>query len=183
MGKLCNWLLFGLSSNDICGGIYNSSLYEDSFFVISKDGFQGYTSSQGFKELSNLTTLVQNCNLYVLTKSDEAEMERSEVLKMSRFYEMVHDKKSIGMPVRKLSAKSDFVSNEKELIEKWPIIQAYGLDMVGGGFFTMKHNFKLVREELNSVYKDYDAFTKYRTVNEEIIRLNTHFFDNFFLFN
>jgi len=39
MGKLSNWLLFGLSSNDICGGIHNSSLYEDSFFVISKDGF------------------------------------------------------------------------------------------------------------------------------------------------
>lgn len=55
--------------------------------------------------------------------------------------------------------------------------------MVGGGFFTMKHNFKLVREELNLVYKDYDAFTKYRTVSEEIIRLNTHYFDNFYNFN
>ena len=55
--------------------------------------------------------------------------------------------------------------------------------MVGGGFFTMKHVFKLIREELNTVYKDYDAFTKYRTVNEEIIRLNTHYFDNFYNFN
>jgi len=55
--------------------------------------------------------------------------------------------------------------------------------MVGGGFFTMKHMFKLVREELNSIYKDYDAFTKYRAVNEEIIRLNTHYFDNFYNFN
>jgi hypothetical protein len=118
-----------------------------------------------------------------LTKSDEADMERSEVLKMSRFYEMVHDKKSIGMPVRRINPKSDFVNNEKEIIEKWPIIQAYGLDMVGGGFFTMKHMFKLVRDELNSIYKDYDAFTKYRAVNEEIIRLNTHYFDNFYNFN
>ena len=41
---------------------------------------------------------------------------------MSRFYEMVHDKKSIGMPVRRISPKSDFVTNEKEIIEKWPII-------------------------------------------------------------
>ena len=122
MKKLCNWLLFGLSSNDICGGLHNSSMYSDSFFIISKDGFQGYTNSEGFKELSNLTTLIQNCNLYVLTKSDENDTEKSEVIKMSRFYEMVHDKKSIGMPVRKLNPKADFSNSEMELIEKWPII-------------------------------------------------------------
>ena len=183
MKKLCNWLLFGLSSNDICGGLHDSSLYEDSFFIISKDGFQGYTGAKGFKELSNFTTLVANCNLYVMTKSDENDAERSEVIKVSRFFEMVHDKKTIGMPVRKLNPKSDFSNSEAELIEKWPIVQAYGLDMVGGGFFTMKHQFRLIREELNTIYKDYDAFTKYRSVNEEIIRLNTHYFDNFYNFN
>jgi hypothetical protein len=41
---------------------------------------------------------------------------------MSRFYEMIHDKKSIGMPVRRLNPTKDFVSSEKEIIEKWPII-------------------------------------------------------------
>ena len=44
MTKLCNWLLFGLSSNDICGGLHNSDVFADSFFVISKDGFQAYTT-------------------------------------------------------------------------------------------------------------------------------------------
>ena len=39
MTKLCNWLIFGLSSNDICGGLHNSDVYADSFFVVSKDGF------------------------------------------------------------------------------------------------------------------------------------------------
>lgn len=48
-------------------------------------------------------------------------MEKQEVLKMSKFYEMIHDKKAIGMPVRELTAK-DLSNNETELIEKWPII-------------------------------------------------------------
>jgi hypothetical protein len=40
------------------------------------------------------------------------DMEKSEVLKVSRFFEMVHDKKTIGMPCRKLRPASDFVSSE-----------------------------------------------------------------------
>lgn len=44
MTKLCNWLMFGLSSNDICGGLHDCDIFADSFFVISKDGFQGYTT-------------------------------------------------------------------------------------------------------------------------------------------
>ena len=39
----------------------------------------------------------------------------------------------------------DLVSSEMNLVEKWPIIQAYGLDIVGGGFFTMKHKFTNIR--------------------------------------
>jgi hypothetical protein len=38
MKKLTNWLLFGLSANDISGAMHDYC-YHDSFFVISKDGF------------------------------------------------------------------------------------------------------------------------------------------------
>ena len=34
---------------------------------------------------------------------------------------MVHDKKSIGMPVRKL-AVSDYLTSEAQVVEKWPMI-------------------------------------------------------------
>jgi hypothetical protein len=39
-------------------------------------------------------------------------MEKQEVIKVSRFYEMVHDKKVVGMPCRKLRFLKDFVSSE-----------------------------------------------------------------------
>ena len=95
---------------------------------------------------------------------------------------MVHDKKKVGMPARRLKEFLDYTT-ELQMVEKWPMIQAYGLDIVGGGFFTMKHNFINVRDELDLLYKEYDAFSKYRIVNEEIERLNSHYFDNFFSFN
>lgn len=47
----------------------------------------------------------------------------------------------------------------------------------------MKHSFKQLREELNQIYLEYDAFSKYRIVNEEIERLNVHYFDNWYNFN
>jgi hypothetical protein len=127
MKKLQNWLLYGLSASDINGSPL-SDAFSDSFVVISKDGFQAYTNSAGFKQhLANLTTLLTNCNVYTITRAEENDSERQEVVKISRFYEMVHDKKVIGMPVRRLTNK-DYVPNEAQMVEKWPIIQAYGLD-------------------------------------------------------
>jgi len=75
MKKLCNWLLFGLSTTDICGSVYKD-IYADCFFVVSKDSFQAYVTSGAFKEFSQLATLLQNCNTYTLTKSDEADTEK-----------------------------------------------------------------------------------------------------------
>ena len=109
-----------MSSSDILGSTPNDC-YSESFFVISKDSFQAFTNSSGFKELSNLITLLTNCNIYTITRADENEPERQEVIKVAKFYEMVHDKRIIGMPVRKLT-NNDYVPNEQQLIEKWPLI-------------------------------------------------------------
>ena len=103
MKKLQNWLLYGLSSSDINGSPL-SDAFNDTFVVVSRDSFQAYTNSSGFKQhLSSLTTLLTNCNLYTITGADENDSERQEVIKVSRFYEMVHDKRTVGMPVRRLT--------------------------------------------------------------------------------
>jgi len=41
---------------------------------------------------------------------------------------MVHDKPTVGLPVREVTDDDKRFSEEKQLIETWPIIQAYGLD-------------------------------------------------------
>ena len=76
MKKLQNWLLYGLSASDINGSPL-SDAFNDSFVVVSKDSFQAYTNSSGFKQhLSTSTTLLTNCNIYTITKADESDTER-----------------------------------------------------------------------------------------------------------
>ena len=82
-----------------------------------------------------------------MSKSEEENNEWAEVTKIGKFYEFVHDKNIIGLP----AYRSEDVSDIKT-IEKWPLCQAYGLDIVGGGFFTMKHKVRNIFEELNGIY-------------------------------
>lgn len=49
------------------------------------------------------------------------------MLKIAKFYELLHDKGAIGMAVQEpidLSLKGQ----ETRIVESWPLIQAYGLD-------------------------------------------------------
>jgi hypothetical protein len=65
---------------------------------------------------------VQNLNVYTITKSDENDSEKQEVIKVTKFFEMVHDKKVVGMPVRKIVPGEDVLTSEVNLVEKWPLI-------------------------------------------------------------
>ncbi len=76
MKKLQNWLLYGLSASDINGSPL-SDAFNDTFVVVSRDSFQAFTNTAGFKQhLSTLTTLLTNCNIYTITRADESDTER-----------------------------------------------------------------------------------------------------------
>lgn len=47
MTKLCNWLLFGLSSSDIHGSTPDFE-FDDTVIVLSKNAMQVYTSHAGY---------------------------------------------------------------------------------------------------------------------------------------
>ena len=98
--------------------------------------------------------------------------------KIAKFYELMHDKPKIGMPAKKLGPNDTF-SNEIIMIEKWPLCQAYGLDLVGNGFFTMKHQVVNLRDDLDIVYAEYDSFAYKRLVFDEIEKFGHHYYDNF----
>ena len=49
------------------------------------------------------------------------------MLKISKFYEYIHDKSVVGMPVRKIGPESS-AKSEAEIVEQWPLVQAFGLD-------------------------------------------------------
>jgi len=47
----------------------------------------------------------------------------------------------------------------------------------------MKHKFTNLRDTLSHVYKEFDSFSIFRVVFDEIDRLGHAYFDNFFKFN
>ncbi len=74
-----------------------------------------------------MITLVSNCTIYVVTPQDQANQETLEVLKVSKFYEFVHDKPIVGMTVQS-PVDMQLQGQETRIVESWPLIQAYGLD-------------------------------------------------------
>lgn len=110
MKKLQNWLLNGLSGSDVLG-VAPNDVFDDCFFVIAVDSLYIYSSSRAFYRLSYLSTLVTNCSLFCISKSEEENQELAEVLKISRFWEFVHDKRNLGVPSRAL-AREDMETSE-----------------------------------------------------------------------
>jgi hypothetical protein len=47
----------------------------------------------------------------------------------------------------------------------------------------MKHKFHNLRDDLVRIYSEYDSFSVFRIVYDEIDRFNVHYYDNFFAFN
>ena len=82
MKKLKNWLLHGLSAKDIEGPGPNSN-FDDTVVCVSKDSFSAFTSGKGFRQLQALATLVSNCSVYCMTKQEEEDPDKSEVLKVA----------------------------------------------------------------------------------------------------
>jgi hypothetical protein len=88
MKKFENWLLNGYSGFDVDNSPLDDK-FSDTFCVISKDSFQAYTTPKGYLELSRLSALLTNRNIYCLTSAEEAEQELNEVKKIAKFYEFI----------------------------------------------------------------------------------------------
>ncbi len=63
----------------------------------------------------------------MLTDEGQHNQERQEVIKIAKFYELVHDKGVIGLPTQ-LPLDASLKGQETRIVESWPLIQAYGLD-------------------------------------------------------
>ena len=67
------------------------------------------------------------------SKLEETNNEYIQMVKITKFFERTFGRKRIGVPLRR-KEKNNILE-----VEKWPLISAYGLDLLGEGFFTLKH--------------------------------------------
>lgn len=78
---------------------------------------------------------------------------------MREFYRFIHHHHSVGVA---LDPKQ---SQDVNSIEKWPIISAYAIDGIGGGFFTQLHNTVNITHVINErVYSFFDGMARKHAV-------------------
>jgi hypothetical protein len=103
--------------------------------IIRKQSIFIYSNLETKSYLRNIISKVNDIDvdLFFPTKTEQENTEILQILKISKFYENISNCKNVGIPL-KIREKVNIIE-----LEKWPLINSYGLDLIGCGFFTMKH--------------------------------------------
>ncbi|XP_019718270.1 dynein axonemal assembly factor 9 [Hippocampus comes] len=108
----------------------------------------------------------RNLHLHCMTEAEYEDEEAAEEFKISSFVTMVQDCHRIGVPYSSLGHVQKF---DIFTVEKWPLIQAYALEGIGGGsFFTMKYKLSDMSERLWRLYSRLDSVSLDRLLAEDL---------------
>lgn len=152
--KLANWLLFNHSSNISLEEKLIPTSHEETFLIITKESLFIFSIEENQKELYDLCLgCGVKVSFYFPSKEESNENDLFQNIKISKFIENLHEYKTIGMA---LSMKE---SSNKIEIEKWPLVNAYGIDVLRQGFFTLN--------------KEIIDLSKYLDMNRSYIDMNT----------
>lgn len=122
----------------------------------------------------------KNLHLHCLTVKEYEDEELAEEFKITSFVNMVQDCCRIQVPY---SFQGHVRTFDMFIVEKWPIVQAFALEGIGGGeFFTMKHEMFDASEELWQVYSSLDPVSLEVLITEDLVAFEKQwdsFFSNF----
>jgi hypothetical protein len=109
--------------------------FNETFIIIKENDLFIFSSRDSKNFFYELCTQIEGMNieLYFPNKADEQDSEKIQILKIAKFVEKLSVLKRIGMPLT-VKEKNNIME-----VERWPLIAAYGLDALGEGFFTLKH--------------------------------------------
>ncbi|XP_078227379.1 dynein axonemal assembly factor 9 isoform X4 [Callithrix jacchus] len=115
-----------------------------------------------------------------MTENEYEDEEAAEEFKIASFVDMVRDCSRIGIPY---SSQGHLQIFDMFVVEKWPIVQAFALEGIGGdGFFTMKYELQDVSLNLWNVYNKMDPMSLESLLSEDLVAFEhqwTSFFANF----
>ncbi|XP_024598744.1 uncharacterized protein C20orf194 homolog isoform X2 [Neophocaena asiaeorientalis asiaeorientalis] len=115
-----------------------------------------------------------------MTENEYEDEEAAEEFKIASFVDMVRDCSRIGIPY---SSQGHLQIFDMFVVEKWPIVQAFALEGIGGdGFFTMKYELQDVSLNLWNVYSKMDPMSLETLLSEDLVAFErqwTSFFASF----
>uniref|UniRef100_A0A674I4L3 Dynein axonemal assembly factor 9 n=1 Tax=Terrapene triunguis TaxID=2587831 RepID=A0A674I4L3_9SAUR len=115
-----------------------------------------------------------------LQRENYEDEEAAEEFKIASFVDMVRDCSRIGIPY---SSQGHLQIFDMFIVEKWPVVQAFALEGIGGdGFFTMKYELMDVSMDLWKTYSKMDPVSLEDLLFEDLMTFEhqwTSFFANF----
>nr|CAB3226765.1 uncharacterized protein C20orf194 homolog [Phallusia mammillata] len=137
---------------------------DDVIILIRPSSVSLYCSSVLYNYLLPYVAHWQNLDIFCMGIETEGEVDEDEQeeFKIRSFVQMIKGCKSLGVPYyasRSVHSKLNLDDGlfDKFQVEKWPLIQSYALEGIGGGgFFTMCHEVSNIRSKLLPLYEECD---------------------------
>ncbi|XP_043920017.1 dynein axonemal assembly factor 9 [Protopterus annectens] len=181
--ELANYLLFDLynqKNSEFDRAEYPEEVLDDVILLIKPNSVHLYCNPINYNYLLRYVAHWRNLHFHCMTESEYEDEEAAEEFKVSSFVDMVRDCNRIGIPYCSQGHLQKF---DMFIVEKWPIVQAFALEGIGGGgFFTMKHELSDVSDELWKIYSRMDPVSFESLVMEDLVIFERQwncFFANF----
>eukprot|EP00798_Chlamydomonas_sp_ICE-L_P020573 gene20573-27367_t len=155
-GQCISYIFHGSSSRDAIDNFHLGDDLEDSFICVRPWGISMYANSSATAEnlLEQMGQRTQCMDVFSPTPEEAADPDLVQECKVASFVQMLRGIKTLGIPyVVPGSAPGDVM-----MLEKWPLLQAYGLEDVGrAGFFTQNFQVTDMYAQLQAVYAEHDC--------------------------
>ncbi|XP_062991457.1 dynein axonemal assembly factor 9 isoform X2 [Elgaria multicarinata webbii] len=177
--ELANYLLFGLynQNNEFERSGFPEEVLDDVILLIKPDSVHLYCNPVNYNYLLPYVAFWKNLHFHCLTENEYEDEEAAEEFKISSFVDMVRDCSRIGIP---FSSQGHLQIFDMFIVEKWPIVQAFALEGIGGdGFFTMKYELMDVSVDLWKTYSKMDPVSLESLLYEDLMTFE-HQWSNFF---
>jgi hypothetical protein len=126
---------------------------------IHRKGVKLFAPPSVLKKYGHITSLWDNMTVHTLPEEEfNDDVDAAEEFKIRSFLTMVDEFGTVGVPLSLREGSADVDEFE---IEMWPLVQAYGLEEVGGkgGFFTMHHSVCDISCFLDAIFRQVDGQT------------------------
>ncbi|XP_077394303.1 dynein axonemal assembly factor 9 isoform X2 [Festucalex cinctus] len=144
----------------------SEEMLDDVILLIKAECVHLYCNPLNLGYLLPYVSHWRNLHLYCMTEAEYEDEEAAEEFKISSFVTMVKDCQRIGVPYSSLGHVQKF---DIFMVEKWPLIQAFALEGIGGGsFFTMKYKLSDMSERLWRLYSRLDSVSLDQLLAEDL---------------
>lgn len=166
--KLFNWLFLGLSGRAILTSQFLNEVYSEMVVVVAKSSSNIFVTPEAHALLESYLYAVPNLQVFCPTDAEYTNKERLDMVKVAAFYNMLKHRKKMGVLLDE--------GSDVKVVEKWPIVQSYALEQVGGTFFTLKFEVTDFAPKLQSIYKNHDKYSLEVTIEQNAKRIAGHVF-------